>query len=142
MRISLCRATVLIPLVWAACAGASGEGISVVANSSVPARGVKSDEIREIFLGERRTLADGSKVSPVLLKNGPPHQAFLNAYIGKSDGAFRAGWMRLVFTGKGNLPRTFDTEAGLLEYVAGTPGAIGYIHSSTPHPNVRVLTVR
>ncbi len=142
MRIFLYRAAFLIPLVWASCGGASGEGILVVANGSVPARAVKSDEIREIFLGERRTLADGSKISPVLLKNGPSHQAFLNAYIGKSDGAFRAGWMRLVFTGKGSLPRTFDTEPGLLEYVAGTPGAIGYIHSSTPHPNVRVLTVK
>ena len=140
MRISFYRAAVLIPLVWAA-AGVSEEGLVVVANSSVAARQVKSEELREIFLGERRTLADGSKISPVFLKNGPAHQAFLKAYVGKSDGAFRAGWMRLVFTGKGTLPRTFESEAGLLEYVAATPGAIGYTGLFTARPNVKVLAV-
>ena len=142
MRGFLYRAAVLIPLVWAAVAKASDEGLVVVANASVSAREVKSEELREIFLGERRTLANGSKISPVFLKNGPAHQSFLDAYVGKSDGAFRAGWMRLVFTGKGSLPRTFDTEAEVLEYVAATPGTIGYVRSFTARANVKILAVK
>ena len=122
--------------------GAANEELVVIVNSSVSARGISSDDLRDVFLGEKHALEEGWKVSPVFLKNGPTHDAFLRAYIGKSDGAFRAGWLRLVFTGKGTLPRTFDSETALLDYIAATPGAIGYARSAGTHPNVKVLAVK
>jgi hypothetical protein len=122
--------------------GAAREELLVIVNSSVSARAISSGDLREVFLGERHALGDGSKVNPVLLKDGPTHDAFLSAYIGKSEAAFRAGWLRLVFTGKGTLPHTFDSETALLDYIAATPGAIGYVRSAGTRPNVKVLAVK
>jgi ABC-type phosphate transport system substrate-binding protein len=48
-----------------------------------------------------------------------------------------------VFTGQGSMPKTFDTESALMEYVAATPGAIGYVGASAAnHEGVKTLAVR
>jgi hypothetical protein len=40
------------------------------------------------------------------------------------------------------MPRTLDSETALVEYVAHTAGAIGYIGKSSPHEGVKILAVR
>jgi hypothetical protein len=78
----------------------------------------------------------------VLLKSGSAHDEFLSAYVGKNDTAFRAGWRSLVFSGQATMPKSLDSEAAVVEYVAHNAGAIGYISKATPHEGVKVLAVR
>jgi hypothetical protein len=40
------------------------------------------------------------------------------------------------------MPRTLDSEAAVVDFVAHTPGAIGYINRTTPHEGVKTLIVR
>ncbi|KAA6457223.1 hypothetical protein DYQ86_23105 [Acidobacteria bacterium AB60] len=114
----------------------------IIANPSVKSAQVSTNEIRDVFSGSASTLKDGSHVTPVLLKQGAAHEAFLSAYLGKSDSAFRAAWRNLVFTGNGSMPKSFDSEAALVEFVEHNPGAIGYIGSGTPHEGVKVIAVK
>jgi ABC-type phosphate transport system substrate-binding protein len=67
---------------------------------------------------------------------------FLSLYIGKTDSGFRAGWRSILFSGQGAMPKTLDSEAAVVEYVARTPGAIGYIGRAAPHEGVKILIVR
>jgi ABC-type phosphate transport system substrate-binding protein len=124
------------------CGVAKAQEVVVVANNSVKASDVSSDEIKSVFSGEKSSLKDGSHVVPVTLKGGAAHDAFLKKYVGKDDGAFRASWRSLVFTGQGSMPKTFDTEAELVTYVGETPGAIGYVNKETPHDKVKTLAVK
>ncbi len=124
---------------------AKAQDIVIVANKSVKATEVSADDLRDVFTGDKSTLKDGSHVVPVTLKGGPVHEAFLKKYIGKDDGAFRAGWRSLVFTGQGSMPRTFDTDADLLEHIASIPGAIGHVSTgagAASKEGVKVLTVK
>lgn len=114
----------------------------VIANPSVNASDITKNELRNVFLGSTPVLKNGTHVLPILLKAGPVHEEFLSAYIGKNDMAFKAGWRSLVFSGQSIMPKTFDSEASLIDYVAHTRGAIGYIGKSTPHDGVKVLVVR
>jgi len=68
-------------------------------------------------------LKDGSHVTPVLLKSGAAHEEFLSAYVGKNDSAFRAGWRSLVFSGQASMPKSLDSEAAVVEFVAHNAGA-------------------
>ena len=124
------------------CTFARAQEAVVVANSGVKAAEISSDDIRDVFTGAKSTLKDGSHVTPVTLKAGPSHEAFLKKYVGKSDSAFRASWRSLVFTGQAAMPKTFDTEAALLDYVAATPGAIGYVGKDASRDNVKTLEVK
>jgi hypothetical protein len=78
----------------------------------------------------------------LLLKAGSVNDEFLTAYIGKSRAAFLASWRSLVFSGQATMPRSLETDAEVVEYVAHNPGAIGYIGKSSPHEGVKVLTIR
>jgi hypothetical protein len=40
------------------------------------------------------------------------------------------------------MPKTLSSDADVVEYVARTRGAIGYITHSSPHSGVKTLTVR
>lgn len=114
----------------------------VIANNSVKSAEISKGDLRDVFNGASTSLKDGSHVTPVLLKGGATHDSFLSEYVGKSDTAFRAGWRSLVFSGQASMPKSLDSEAAMVDYVAHTAGAIGYISKATPHEGVKVLTVR
>jgi len=135
------RIAVLILAVAAFSAAQAAAQVVVIANPSVKAAGVSKGDLRDVFSGASSSL-DGSHVAPVLLKAGPVSDEFLSAYVGKADGAFRAGWRSLVFSGQASMPRSFDSKGALVEYVAHNAGAIGYIGKATPHDGVKVLEVR
>jgi hypothetical protein len=122
---------------------AKAQDVVIVANKSVNASDVSASDLRDVFSGDKSSLKDGSHVVPVTLKSGPVHEAFLKKYVGKDDGAFRAGWRSLVFTGQGSMPKTFDTEAALVDYVAANPGAIGYVSAAAANKEgVKTLPVK
>jgi hypothetical protein len=124
------------------CAVAKAQDVMIVVNSGVKATAASSDDIRGVFTGDKSSLGDGSHVTPVTLKGGEAHEAFLKAYVGKSDAAYRTAWRSLVFTGQGAMPKTFDTETALVDYVAATPGAIGYVGKGTEHDKVKTLAIK
>lgn len=114
----------------------------VIANPSVKSADISKNDLRDVFSGELSNLKDGSRVTPILLKAGPTTNEFLAAYIGKSDAAFRASWRSLVFSGQASMPKSLDSDAAVVEFVAHNPGAIGYISKTAPHGGVKVLTVK
>jgi ABC-type phosphate transport system substrate-binding protein len=116
--------------------------VLVIANPGVKSADISKDDLRDVFTGSATTLKDGTRVVPILLKAGTAHVEFLQAYIGKNDTAYRAGWRSLVFSGQATMPKTLDGDAEAVEFVAHNAGAIGYISPGTPHEGVKVLSVR
>jgi ABC-type phosphate transport system substrate-binding protein len=134
-------ALMLAILSWTGAARLEAQ-VVVIANPGVKASQVSKSDLRDVFTGSATSLKDGSHVSPALLKGGTANDAFLTAYIGKPDSAFRAEWRSLVFSGQASMPKTLDSDAAMVDYVAHTPGAIGYVSSGAPHDGVKVLAVR
>jgi ABC-type phosphate transport system substrate-binding protein len=128
-------------LAFAASARARAQ-VLIIANDSVAASDISHAELREVFTGAASQIKGAAQVVPVLLREGPVHEEFLSTYVGKSDAAFRAGWRSLLFSGQNTMPKTLSSDADVVEYVARTRGAIGYITHSSPHSGVKTLTVR
>jgi ABC-type phosphate transport system substrate-binding protein len=119
----------------------TAQDVLVVVNKTVSASQISSNELRDIYMGTRSHFSDGSRAIPVVLKGGPVHEVFLNHYIDENPDEFRTRWRKAVFTGQGAMLKEFGSEAAMLEYVAATPGAIGYV-SRIPNPDsVKVLTI-
>jgi ABC-type phosphate transport system substrate-binding protein len=131
-------------LLLAAVGGMAGRASAqaiVIANPGVKAAEVSKSDLRDVFTGASGSLS-GSKVTPVLLKSGAATEEFLAAYVGKSDSAFLAGWRSLIFSGQASMPKTVDSESAMVDYVAHTPGAVGYIAKGAAHEGVKVLDVK
>ena len=116
--------------------------VIVIANPGVKATDISKNDLRDVFTGAATALPGGGNVVPILLKAGTVHEEFLQAYIGKNDTAYRAGWRSLVFPGQASMPKSMDTDAAVVEFVAHNSGAIGYIGKATTHEGVKVLAVR
>lgn len=121
--------------------GWAGE-IKIVANPSVGATSVTTDEIKAVFLVTKTSLSDGSRVEPVLEKGGATHEAFLKEYLGKTDAALQTYYRSLVFTGKASMPKMLAADAEVVAYVAKTKGAIGYVSSAASAAAVKTLEVK
>src|SRR5262245_20599990 len=99
---------------------AAAAEFKVVANPSVKASAITTDELKGVFLSTKTTV-DGMTVEPVLAKAGPAHEAFLKD-LGKTDSALSTYYRSLVFTGKGTMPKVCNSDAEVIEYVSKTKG--------------------
>lgn len=122
-------------------AGNAQAQVIVIANPSVKSDSVSKSDLRDVFTGASTSLSDGSHVKPVLLKQGSTNDEFISGYLGKSAAWLLVNWRGLVMSGQATMPKSLDSEAEVVEYVAKTAGAIGYIGKATPHDGVKVLAI-
>jgi ABC-type phosphate transport system substrate-binding protein len=111
----------------------------VIANPSIKGDSISKSVLRDVYTGTITKLADGSHLRPVFLKDEALRAEFVKGKLGASEIMIITGWRKLVFAGQGTMPKEFDSEAAVVEYVAHTPGAIGYVRAATPHEGVKVL---
>lgn len=121
--------------------GAAAAEFKVIANASVKSSDISTDDLKNVFLSTKTALPDGSQVEPVLAKSGAAHEAFLKD-LGKTDAALSTYYRSLVFTGKGSMPKICGSDAEVVEYVAKTKGAIGYVSDAASVAGVKTLTVK
>jgi ABC-type phosphate transport system substrate-binding protein len=126
------------------CAAASigTDEIKIVANLDVGASEISRDELNRIFLITKTSLQGTNHVEPVLETAGPVHRMFLKEYIGRTDAALMTYYRSLVFTGKASIPKAFRSDSELIEYVAKTKGAIGYVSANANTAGVKTLKVK
>jgi ABC-type phosphate transport system substrate-binding protein len=122
---------------WSA---ARAQDVVLVTNKGVQISAIRNADLRAIFIGSKTRFADGSHAVPVILRGGPVNEVFLTNHVGESPDEFRVRWQKAVFTGQGAMPKTCDSESALIEYVAATPGAIGYVSRISPQDNVKSIT--
>ncbi|MFZ0762077.1 MAG: TonB family protein [Candidatus Sulfotelmatobacter sp.] len=128
-------------LMISASLGAFAGDIKVIANPSVKADVISTEELKSVFLEEKSALGDGAHVEPVLEKDGPVHETFLRAYLGRTDDDLQTYYRALIFTGRGSMPKELGSDAQVVAYVARTRGAIGYVSSETSTEGVKSLAV-
>lgn len=123
-------------------AGSATAGVVLIGNAENTQMVVDDKEIVRIYLGKRTHWNDDTPIIPAMLKNGKTHEEFLDTYLDRTIHRFVSYWRQMVFTGKGMPPKSFANEAALIDFVAATPGAVGYISEAKLVPGVQVLSVR
>ena len=116
--------------------------VQVIANSSLKVSQISQDELKEVFLVTKTSLAGDSHIEPVLLKSGDAHESFVKQYTGKTAAALATYYRSLVFTGKGSMPKTLASDAEVVAYVKKTKGAIGYVSAGASTEGVKILEVK
>ncbi len=120
------------PVVLAAEAGGDEKaGALIIANNGVKDVKLLKGDVANIFLGKKTTFSDKSKIVFVTLAKSKTHEGFLKTCLNKTPSQFANYWKKQVFTGKAKAPKAFKTEKELVDFVAKTKGAIGYISPAT-----------
>ncbi len=105
--------------------------IVIIGNNDVSVDSLNPNDVKLIFLGKKKSWENGSKITFATLSERDVHQGFLKKFIKKSPSQYKIYWKKLVFTGKGTAPKSYDKENGIIDFVAATPGAVGYIGSES-----------
>ena len=113
--------------------------VAVIANKSVPEKAIKIDKVDNIYTLKAKTWSDGKAIVPVTLKSDNSEtQKFFGA-IGKSFLEIKKVWMKAQLTGEGNPPEGVSSDDDVINKVASTPGAIGFISADKVNGKVKVL---
>lgn len=120
--------------------GSAGD-VLIISNKSVSADSLTSDDVKKIFVGKKTRWDDNKKINFVLLDKSNVHKDFLREYVKRTPEQYRRFWKKQVFTGKGRRPISFKNERDMIEYVANTSGAVGYVSASAASDKVKVLNI-
>jgi ABC-type phosphate transport system substrate-binding protein len=116
--------------------------IKIIANSSVQVSDVSADDLKRVFLATKTSFSDSGRLEPIVQKGGAAHEEFLKKYLGKTDSGLDTYYRSLVFTGKGTMPKTLNSDSEVAAYVARTKGAIGYVSAGTAAPGAKIIEVK
>ncbi|MDE2593141.1 MAG: phosphate ABC transporter substrate-binding protein [Burkholderiales bacterium] len=129
----------LISVLLAACLSPVWADTVVIVNPKQTTKLTPAD-IRNIYLGNKKSFPDGTTAIPVTLKDGKSRDQFMAEVLGKTEGQYKALWSRLMFTGTGQPPREVESEDEIKKVVAVNPNIIGFIDSSKLDASVRDAT--
>ncbi len=120
---------------------AQPETIYVFANMNVQDSVLSQADIQSIYLGKKDKWTNNQGINFTALGNGTCHDAFIRKFVGRTPFQFQNYWKKQIFTGKGQPPRAFDSDAEVVDYVSRTSGAIGFSCTPPDSSKVKVLTI-
>ena len=104
----------------------SAETVAIV-HKDCAEQSLSLKDIKNIYVARKRSWANGSKIVICTLNKGDSHEQFLRQVVSKTPSQFRAFWRKLVFTGKGRMPKVFTNDQEAMAYVAEHLNAIAYV---------------
>ncbi|MDF1583149.1 MAG: hypothetical protein RQ733_09080 [Methyloprofundus sp.] len=110
----------------------------MIANADNPVSGMSKTEIQSLFMGRKRTFANGIKAMP--LDFSVARERFYPLLTKRSTQQIDAYWARIIFSGQGMPPIKLSSAQDVLSMVQENQGAIAYIdRSSIGDSQVQVL---
>lgn len=134
----------LLPLVLALLSVTThaDERVVLVAHPQVANAALTRDTIRAIFAMRQRSWPDGEAVRVFVLPNDHPvHARFAKERLTVYPHQLQLAWDRMVFSGTGQAPNQVNSQSEMLERVAATPGALGYLEREYLDDRVQVITM-
>ncbi len=142
-RAALIGTLALVGLASRALATEAEAGFQVIVHPSVAGKTITKAALADIFMGKAHRWADGRDVLPVdLSATSPVREAFSRACLGMPTEGVRLYWMRRISSGA-QPPLSRKTDEDVIAYVAGHPGAVGYIATGLALPEtVKAVVIR
>jgi ABC-type phosphate transport system substrate-binding protein len=107
------------------------EMIAIMAPAAAP---LTKDQVADVFLGR------STEFKPVdLPESSVARETFYKKATGRDAAQVRAVWARLIFIGRGKLPKELPDAATVKKAVAADPNMVGYIDKADLDPSVKVV---
>jgi hypothetical protein len=96
----------------------------------------------QAFFKRTTRWGDGQVIRPVDLRpDSPVRREFSNRVLKRSVMAVRSYWQQRIFSGRELPPPELESDAAVLRFVQGSPGAIGYVSATTKLSEVKLIPV-
>jgi ABC-type phosphate transport system substrate-binding protein len=117
----------------------SADVVAVVSSKS-PVTSLSKTQVIDIFLGKSTHFPDGSTAVPIdQVEGAATRDEFYARFAQMSPAQVKALWSKIIFTGRGQPPRTVASSLAAKKFLIANPNAIGYIDQSVVDTSVRVV---
>lgn len=110
--------------------------VSVVANKSV-GETINASKLANIYSLTITKWSDGSKI--IVFDNNSDTKNNFYKELGKDQLSLKKEWMKKQLTGEAKAPESLGSDDDVINKVSSTPGAIGFVKSSSVTGNVKVI---
>ena len=117
-------------------------GETPIVKQDNPTESVSKKNLKKMLLGKAKKWKNGNKVVLATLAGGDTHEKFIKAFAGKTAKQFTNYWRKMVFSGKGKMPKSFDSEEDLAAFVADNKGALGYTTAGAVFDGTRTIEIK
>ena len=128
-------------IVLLALAGATGAQaqVAVVAHKTVPVDAIDTRTLLDIYSLEETKWDDGSRIVLFDLKGKNDLKQTFYTSLGRRPDEMKRVWLRIILSGEGRSPTLLTSTDEVLDKVAATPGAIGYVPLALVTDEVKVI---
>lgn len=138
-RFFLLSTVIATALFWAVAGSGYGQeaagddpGFQIVVHKSNPLDTLTRSQVSSYLLKKKVRWPNGTGVDPVDLDGRSPVRAAMSQAIHqRSVASIKNYWQRQIFAGYNTPPPELADDANVLTFIAGNPGAIGYISDET-----------
>ena len=121
---------------------ASVDAIEVVVNKSVPVTDFSAADLQAVFSMQKRNWPGQRQIKVFTLPDSSQtHSDFVKHSLGMFVHQIRRIWDRMTYSGTGVPPVELSSEEEMIEKIATTPDAIGYLSSKPKNESIRVVNV-
>jgi ABC-type phosphate transport system substrate-binding protein len=114
--------------------------VVVVVSAKCPVSTLNRAQLTDIFLGKTARFPDGTLAVPIDQAEGSPaRDEFYSTFANKSPAQMKAHWTKIIFTGRGQPPKSVPNSVEVRKLIAANPQAISYIERSAVDSTVKVL---
>ena len=115
--------------------------VAIIANKDVPVENISKTKLIDLYTRDIRMWSDqlDVKVFDLELKNDTKRVFY--KFIGKSSSRMKSIWLRKKLAGECEPPRFVESEAVMLQCVAETQGAVGFIPVEKVTSDVKILLI-
>ena len=122
---------------------AGDERFIVIVHHDNPVTEVDREFLRDAYLKKATDWSHGETIRPVDLSGRfGVRDVFTREVLRKTAAQLRSYWNQQIFSGKGIPPVEADSITEMIDYVAATPGAIGYLPAGTAPGRAKVVEVK
>lgn len=114
--------------------------VAIISHPNLKMPALNQQQVRQLFLNKSTDYAKLQKMA-ILNNKSEANKVFFKKVVKMSDSKFRSFWSTQVFTGKGSAPVYLATDGEVLEFVANTQGAIGFVDADTVGKEVSTILV-
>ena len=115
--------------------------LAVIVNHSVSADTISAQQLLDIYSLNTRQWDDGKQIVPVRLQGNESGTKSFYDFIGKKSLEMKKLWLRIQLSGEGMAPIAFSSDSDVIEKVASTRGAIGFVDSDKVTDKVKILLI-
>ena len=115
--------------------------VAVIAHKTVPVDSLDNRQLLDYYTGEIQLWQTDEPVVVFDLKNQDKLKESFYEFLGKSISRMKSIWMKRLLSGEGDPPESLKNEEEMLEKIAETPGAIGFVNPSRVDPRVKILAL-